>query len=134
MRISDWSSDVCSSDLRLQNREALKGELEQALAARPAAQWWPLLTEQGIPSGPVYGVPEILAHPQVRDRGMIGRFTQVPGVDRDVEVVRSGFKVDGHAPSVDEAPPLLGQDTDTLLAELGYTGDEIAAMTNEAAV
>src|SRR3546814_1972967 len=40
---------------RLQNREALKGELEQALAARPAAQWWPLLTEQGIPSGPVYG-------------------------------------------------------------------------------
>src|SRR3546814_4080445 len=99
MRISDWSSDVCSSDLRLQNREALKGELEQALAARPAAQWWPLLTEQGIPSGPVYGVPEILAHPQARDRGMIGRFTQVPGVDRDVEVVRSGFQVDGHAPS-----------------------------------
>lgn len=119
---------------RLQNREALKGELEQALAARPAAQWWPLLTEQGIPSGPVYGVPEILAHPQVRDRGMIGRFTQVPGVDRDVEVVRSGFKVDGHAPSVDEPPPLLGQDTDTLLAELGYTGDEIVAMKNEGAV
>lgn len=119
---------------RLQNRAALKAQLEEALSAHPAADWWPLLTEQGIPSGPVYTVPEILAHPQIRDRGMIGRFTRAPGVDRDVQVVRSGFKVDGHAPSVDQPPPLLGQDTDELLCQLGYTGDEIAAMKQEGAV
>jgi crotonobetainyl-CoA:carnitine CoA-transferase CaiB-like acyl-CoA transferase len=119
---------------RLQNRALLKAELEDALSARSAAQWWPLLTEQGVPSGPVYGVPEVLAHPQIRDRGMIGRFSQVPGVDRDVDVVRSGFKVDGQAPSVTDPPPVLGQDNDELLAELGYAADEIAAMKNEGVI
>ena len=119
---------------RLQNRAALKAQLEEALSARSAAEWWPKLAEQGIPSGPVYAVPDILAHPQIRDRGMIGRFAQVPGVDRDVEIVRSGFKVDGCAPSVDEPPPLLGQHTEALLDQFGYTSDEIVAMRNEGVI
>ncbi len=119
---------------RLENRAALKAQLEAALSRRPAREWWPLLTGNGIPAGPVYGVQEILAHPQVRERGMIGRFAQAPGVGRDIEVVRSGFKVDGRAPSVEGPPPVLGRDTEELLAELGYTGDEIASMKNEGAV
>lgn len=119
---------------RLQNRAALKALLEDALSARSAEDWWPMLAEQGIPAGPVYGIDKILAHPQVRGRGMIGRFAQVPGVGRDVEIVRSGFKVDGRAPSVQEPPPVLGQDTDELLAQFGYTSDDIIAMKNEGVV
>src|SRR5690606_6323871 len=61
---------------RLQHRAALKALLEEALSARSAREWWPLLTEQGIPAGPVNSVPDILAHPQIRDRAMIGRFEQ----------------------------------------------------------
>ncbi|MGB3290867.1 MAG: CaiB/BaiF CoA-transferase family protein [Burkholderiaceae bacterium] len=119
---------------RLRNRQALKAELEAALAARTAQEWWPLLTGQGIPAGPVYAVPEVLAHPQIRERGMIGRFEQVPGVGRDVEVVRSGFKVDGRAPAVDQPPPMLGQDTADLMSQLGYTGEEIAEMKKEGVI
>jgi crotonobetainyl-CoA:carnitine CoA-transferase CaiB-like acyl-CoA transferase len=119
---------------RLHHRAALKTLLEDALSVRSAEEWWPMLAEQGIPSGPVYGVDKILAHPQIRERGMIGRFAQVPGVGRDVEVVRSGFKVDGRAPSVEGPPPMLGQDTDELLVQLGYTSDDIIAMKNEGVV
>ena len=119
---------------RLAHRDQLKAELEQALAARPADDWWPLLAERGIPAGPVYQVDEILAHPQIRDRGLIGRFTQVPGAERDIAVVRGGYKIDGQAPAVDAPPPELGQDTVALLAQLGYTDDEIAVLKTEGAI
>ncbi|MEK7947099.1 CaiB/BaiF CoA-transferase family protein [Pigmentiphaga sp. YJ18] len=119
---------------RLAHRDQLKAELEQALAARPADDWWPLLAERGIPAGPVYQVDEILAHPQIRDRGLIGRFAQVPGAERDIAVVRGGYKIDGQPPAVDTPPPELGQDTVALLAQLGYTDDEIAVLKTEGAI
>lgn len=119
---------------RLQHRGLLKEQLELALAARSATDWWPLLTAKGIPSGPVYAVEDVLAHPQIRDRGMIANFQAVPGVGRDIEIVRSGFKVNRKAPSVDLPPPTLGQDTHALLTQLGYDDNEIDQLKQQGAV
>lgn len=126
--------DYAERQARLRNRYALKAQLESALAARPALEWWPLLTEAGVPSGPVYSVEQALEHPQVRDRGMIATFKDVPGVGRDVRVVRTGFKLDGAAASVDTPPPELGQHNDELLAELGYSAEQIRELKKERAI
>jgi len=119
---------------RLQHRAELKAQLEAALAARTTEAWWPLLNQAGVPAGPVYTVGEALAHPQVAGRGMIGRFDDVPGVGRDIRVVRTGFKIDGQAPRVDTPPPTLGQHSTEILASLGYSAGEIAQLQDEQAI
>lgn len=119
---------------RLENRVELKQLLEGELQTRGADEWWRLLNEAGVPAGPVYSVPQALRHPQVRDRGLVAAFENVPGVGRDIRVLRTGVKVDGTAPAVDTPPPMLGQHTDAILAELGYTQADIDALKKENAV
>lgn len=119
---------------RLRHRAELKALLEAALSARSTDAWWPLLNQAGVPAGPVYGVPEALAHPQVAGRGMVGHFADVPGVGRDIQVVRTGFKIDGQAPRVDTPPPMLGQHSGEILASLGYSAEEIARLQQDEAV
>jgi len=119
---------------RLDNRQELTALLEEAMATNTAGHWRAALNAAGVPAGEVLTVPQILAHPQIADRGLIATFENVPGVGRDVRVARAGVKID-HAPvATNTPPPLLGQDTDELLGELGFSADDIAALKADKAV
>jgi CoA:oxalate CoA-transferase len=119
---------------RLEHRLELQAEIEAALLAHPTEYWWPLLTEAGVPAGPVYTVAQALAHPQVAGRGMVATFADAPGVGRDIRVLRTGVKLDGAVPAVQAPPPTLGQHTCEILAELGYDEGAIDALKKEGAI
>ena len=121
-------------DERKRRRYELKPELEQALAAKSAAEWEEILNQAGVPAGRVLSVPEALDSPQIRHRDLLRHFESVPGIDRDISVVKSGFKLSGDNPDVDAPPPVLGQDTETILAELGYDAGEIDSLKEGGAV
>ena len=95
-------------EARKANRAALAAEIEAALATDSAAAWEVRLNAAGVPAGRVLTIPEVLAEPQVADRGLLHRFENVPGIDRPLTVLRCGFLVDGAAPAPVSPPPGLG--------------------------
>ncbi len=121
-------------ETRKRNRKALKVEVEAGLAGKSAAQWESILAKLGVPAGRVLSVPQVLAHPQIQSRDLLAHFEQVPGVGRDICLVRAGFKMAGGNPDVATPPPQLGEHTDSLLAELGYSAAEIAQLHDAKAV
>ncbi|WP_102782733.1 CaiB/BaiF CoA-transferase family protein [Thalassospira sp. GB04J01] len=116
---------------RLSNRKELAGLLERVLQTGRTDDWVLAFNAVGVPAGAVLTVPQALSLPQIADRGMIADFASVPGVERDIRVLRTGMKLNGEAPSVDAPPPVLGQDNETILAGLGLSADEIKTLKAE---
>ena len=88
-----------------------------------------LLRPYNIPSGPGYTVPEAFESEQLNSRNMV-----VEVEDKQIGKIRmpgSPIKISG----IDDVPagsaPLLGEDTAPLLADIGYTEEQIAGLMEE---
>jgi crotonobetainyl-CoA:carnitine CoA-transferase CaiB-like acyl-CoA transferase len=119
---------------RKRYRVELRQEIEVSLAARTATEWSVLMNEQGVPAGEVLDVPSVLEHPQITTRGLLHTFDDVPNVDKDVSVVRSGFRLASGDPEPASPPPALGADTRRILGELGYSEPEIESLAEAQAI
>ena len=79
-------------------------------------------------------VPQALALPQVAQRELLKTFDDVPGIDRPLTIARTGFRLSDGDPDVTSPPPLLGEHTDEVLRDAGYSADEIAQLRAKGAI
>ena len=126
--------EYATREARKKNQLALKVELEAVLKTRPARDWARELNRIGVPAGAVLTVPEVLSMPQIADRDFLAEFENVPGVDRNITVVRTGVKIDGKAPSVNAPPPVLGEHNSEIWKEFGLTDSDLVELKNGGAI
>jgi formyl-CoA transferase len=104
----------------------------ERLRERTTAEWVRLLNDAGVPCGPVYRMNEVFADEQVRHLGLTAPVSH-PGLGR-LDLVRNAVRVSGTAPTVRSPTPDPGAHSETILAELGYTPDQIARLRADGAI
>lgn len=112
-----------TSALRHENRDALTAEIEELLAAAPAAQWLERLRAAKIPAGPIYNYQQAFADPQVQALGVVQTVARKDG--SALPLVRGPISINGQAPIISKAPPELGEDTLNVLTDLGLSPEQI---------
>jgi crotonobetainyl-CoA:carnitine CoA-transferase CaiB-like acyl-CoA transferase len=121
-------------EARKEHRQQLKAELEKTLEQQPASYWDELLGDTGVPVAPVLNVEDALALDQLAERGLLHDVPMPDGRDQRLRVLGSSVHVDGRTVGPSRRPPGLGEHTAEVLAEVGYTPEEIAALHEEGAV
>jgi crotonobetainyl-CoA:carnitine CoA-transferase CaiB-like acyl-CoA transferase len=119
--------------LRLENYDALKTIVGDRLRQRTRAEWIALLTADGVPSGAVRDIGEVLGDPHLSARSMI-EIVEHATVGA-VRVLGVPIKLSDTPGNVRTAPPTLGQHTDQILRnDLGLSDEEIATLRRNGSV
>jgi len=125
---AEWSGDLrfATNAARVKNRSALIPLLRQATVMKTTAEWIALLENAAVPCGPINDLAGVFADPQVRHRGLHVEMPHAAGGNAP----QVGNPIRFSATPIDYrlAPPLLGQDTDAVLRELGRDAADIAAL------
>ncbi len=117
---------------RVLNRELLEPILDDHFVQKEAHYWLAKLREARIPCGPVNSLADVLADEHFQARGgvveiahpLLGHF----------KTLANPIHFSETPPVYRHPPPLLGQHSEDILAELEYSPDEIAGLKEKGAV
>jgi crotonobetainyl-CoA:carnitine CoA-transferase CaiB-like acyl-CoA transferase len=130
----EWAGDprFARNRDRVEHRELIDGLIQHELATRTRAAWISAFADAGIPAGPINSVAEALSSEQVLARHMVATVRH-PEID-EVDLLGVPFRFAATPASIRRPPPLLGEHTNEVLAELGVTPAEIAGLRTDGVI
>ena len=116
-----------------EDKAALWPILDEVFATKPTAEWCTLLGAAGLRFAPVRDHAEVAADPGVRANGYIASVQAPDAPGAVVEVVRAPVRFSEPTPAAAAGAPELGQHTEEVLLESGYSWDDIAGLSADGA-
>jgi len=131
---TDWIADerFATNAQRVRNIDELSAMLRDAFAQWEREKLIAALDKAGVPCGPINTVAEVFEEPQVKAREMLRHVPHPSGVD--APQVASPMRFADAPLQTQSAPPLLGQHSDDILSELGYSTAGIHALREAGAI
>jgi crotonobetainyl-CoA:carnitine CoA-transferase CaiB-like acyl-CoA transferase len=117
-----------------EDRDALWPILDEVFAKRPTAEWCRLLGDAGLRFAPVRDHAEVAADPGVRANDYITRVAGSADGTAEQDIVRPPVRFAGQEASAMVEVPELGQHTEEVLLENGFSWDDIGALSADGAI
>lgn len=121
-----------TNPLRCRNRDVLDAMVTVALGSRSAEAWAEVMDSAGVPCSPVNSIETVLNLPQVLHRQMV---VDIPRDDiPELRLPGIAIKLSTTPGTVRLPPPRLGEHTDAVLREMGYSDKQISDMRSSGTV
>ncbi len=114
---------IVDIQMKKNKHSEMEEKIGRVIAGRASDEWIKLLTDDGIPSGIINNVAEVLNHPQTLSRKIIAK--TIHRKLGEIKVVKSPFKTSKFNVEVKIPPSLPGEHTDEVMREIGYTEEQI---------
>lgn len=113
---------------RARNRKALNAALNEAFGTKKSDEWVSILNAASVPCGPIYSVDQVFADPQVQHLRAAAQVSHP--LLGEIRLVNQAVGLSRTPATMQRATPEIGQHTDEVLAEVGYSAAEIAGLRN----
>jgi formyl-CoA transferase len=117
----EWLEDerFATSSARSKNRHALNALIDEATRTNTTAHWVETMNEAGVPCGPINNMQQVFEDAQVQHLGIAQALGETSYLGQPFTLSRTASAITSH-------PPAIGEHSAAILAEAGYTAEQIA--------
>ncbi len=117
---------------RSKNRKQLNAEIGRLTEKKSSEAWVKEFNAAGVPCGPIYSIDQMFSDAQVQHLGMARDVPNAEG--REIRLVGQPFTLSRTPSQMAARPPEFGEQTDEVLAEFGFSKDEIGELKRDKVV